>query len=93
MAFDAYYELTHIPIAKKMHGLTGWTITKFEADADGTPPPYYLMAELYASSRADLLAVFDSPEGRASTADLPNFATGGVTFLFGEVQTIIPVRP
>lgn len=90
--FDRYYESTHIPIAGQMRGLTGWTITKLEPNAEGEPPPYYLIAELYAPTREELLAVFDSPEGRASSADLANFATGGATFLFGDVQTVIPVQ-
>ncbi len=88
--FDSYYDSVHIPIARKMRGLTGWTITK--VDPGEGPSPYYLIAELYAPSRDALLAIFDSPEGRASTADLENFATGGVTFLYGEVQTVIPVQ-
>ena len=91
-AFDAYYHETHTPIAKKMRGLSGWTISKLDADADGNSPPYHLIAELYAPTREELLAVLGSPEGQASTADVPNFATGGASFLFGEVQTIIPVQ-
>lgn len=91
-AFDAYYESTHIPIAQKMRGLTGWTIMKLEPNADGDPPPYYLIAELYAPTREHLLAILGSPEGRAAAADVDNFATGGATFLFGDVQTIIPVQ-
>lgn len=91
-AFDAYYESTHIPIARKMRGLAGWTITKIDPDANGKPSPYYLIAELYAPTREALLAIFDSPEGRASSADIPNFATGGATFLFGEIQPVIEVQ-
>jgi uncharacterized protein (TIGR02118 family) len=86
--FDSYYESVHIPIAREMRGLTGWTITKTDGDS-----PYYLIAELFAESREKLDAIFDSPEGRAASADLDNFATGGTTFLYGEVQTVIPVRP
>ncbi|HEX3812408.1 MAG TPA: EthD family reductase [Mycobacteriales bacterium] len=91
-AFDEYYETIHIPIAKKMRGLTGWTISKLDPGADGAPPPYYLVAELYAPTREALLAVFASPEGQAAIADVPKFATGGATFLFGTVQTITPVQ-
>lgn len=90
--FDEYYEKTHLPIARKMRGLTGWTISRLDPRPDGTPPPYHLIAELYAPTREALLAVFASPEGQASNADLANFATGGSTFLFGEVQTITPVQ-
>jgi hypothetical protein len=30
-----------------------------------------------------------SPEGQAAVADVPNYATGGVTFLYTEVEEII----
>lgn len=91
-AFDAYYESTHTPIVKKMPGLTGWTVSRFDPAASGAPSSYYLGAELYAPSREALLAALDSPEGHAAVEDIPNFASGGVTFLFGEVRTMIPVE-
>ncbi|MGI8869987.1 MAG: EthD family reductase [Mycobacteriales bacterium] len=89
-AFDRYYTQTHIPIARGMEGLTGWTITRLEPDADGNAPAHHLVAELCAESREALLAIFDSPEGRAASADVHNFATGGATYLFGPVDTILP---
>lgn len=36
-------------------------------------------------------SVLDSPEGKATVADVPNFATGGVTFLFSEEEVLISV--
>lgn len=85
-AFDDYYQDTHIPIAKQMRGLTRWTTTKLTAVADG----YYLIADLYAESKEAMDAILASPEGRAASADVPNFATGGATFLFGEETEIVP---
>lgn len=90
--FDEYYEQVHIGIASKMRGLTGWTISRFDPGADGSAPEYYLVAELYAPTREALLAIFDSPEGRASSEDVKKFASGGATFLLGEVRTVIPVQ-
>lgn len=88
--FDRYYHEVHIPLAKTMKGLTGWTIGKcISAEAD-TPPPYYLIVSLYAESAAAMQAILDSPEGQATVADVPNFATGGVTFLYDEEQVLIP---
>ncbi|WP_339730463.1 EthD family reductase [uncultured Gimesia sp.] len=75
-AFDRYYHEVHIPLAKKMQGLTGWTIGKcISADAD-TAPSYYLIVSLYAESATTMQFVLDSPEGQATIADVPNFATG-----------------
>ncbi len=33
-------------------------------------------------------AILASPEGQAASADVPNFADGGVTFLWGEERDI-----
>jgi uncharacterized protein (TIGR02118 family) len=89
--FDRYYDETHIPIAQGMRGLTRWTITKFEPAPDGTPPPFHFAAELFADTRAELETILASEEGRAAAADVANFATGGVTRLFGPVVEV-PVR-
>jgi hypothetical protein len=35
-------------------------------------------------------AILASPEGQATIADVPNFATGGVTFLYDHEQVLIP---
>lgn len=33
-----------------------------------------------------VVLTMESPEGKATSADLANFATGGVTFMFGMVE-------
>ncbi|WP_255953261.1 EthD family reductase [Streptomyces odontomachi] len=85
-AFDHYYREVHIPIARRMKGLTGWTMNHLATDQD--PSPYHLVVDLYAESRAAMDAILASPEGRAASADVPNFATGGVTFLRGEEEVV-----
>lgn len=77
-AFDAYYEGTHAPLVDKIDKLQGWTRRKI-ASLDENPPPYYLIAELSFASPEDLQAGMGSAEGQAAAADVPNFATGGVT--------------
>lgn len=90
--FDRYYHGIHIPLAKTMKGLTGWTIGKCISAERGNAPPYYLIVSLYAESAAAMQAVLDSPEGQATVADVPNFATGGVTFIYDEEEVLIPVE-
>lgn len=90
-AFDRYYRETHLPIARKMQGLKGWTIGKCESATPGEPPPYYLIVGLYADSRADMDAILASPEGQAAIADVPRFATGGFTFMFDEEEVLLPI--
>ena len=49
-----------------------------------------MIVGLYARTRADLEAVLASPEGQATIADVPNFASGGVTFIFDNEVVLIP---
>jgi len=91
-AFDRYYHESHIPIAKRMKGLKGWTIGKCQSAVAGQPPPYYMLVGLYAETRADLEAILASPEGQATIADVPRFATGGFSFMFDDEMVIIPCR-
>jgi uncharacterized protein (TIGR02118 family) len=88
-AFDQYYQEAHIPIARRMKGLRKWTIGKVQSTPDGQPSPYYYVADLYMESREDFEQLLASPEGQAAVADVPNYATGGVTFLYTEVEEVI----
>ena len=77
-AFDAYYTSTHAPLAEKIPGMASYTY-RHCASLDGSKPPYYLLAELSWPSQEAMGAALSSPEAQAATADVPNFATGGVT--------------
>jgi uncharacterized protein (TIGR02118 family) len=87
-AFDRYYQAIHIPLARRLRGLRKWTIGKVEGTPGGTPSPYYYVADLYADSREQMEAILASPEGQAAVADVPNYATGGVTFLYTEIEEV-----
>ena len=87
---DRYYREVHLPLAKKMKGLKGWTIGKCQSATPGEDPPYYLIVGLYAESREAMEAILNSPEGQAAVADVPKFATGGATFLYNEEEVLIP---
>ena len=88
--FDRYYREVHIPLARTMKGLKGWTIGKCQASEPGQPPPYYMIVGLYADSREDIEAILASPEGQATVADVANFATGGATFFFNDEEVLAP---
>jgi uncharacterized protein (TIGR02118 family) len=88
-AFDRYYRDVHIPIAKRMKGLKKWTVGKVSGTPGGDPPAYYYVADLYMESREDFEQLLGSPEGQDAVADVPNYATGGVTFLYTEVEEIV----
>lgn len=89
--FDRYYHEVHIPIARKMKGLLGWTIGKCEAIDPAEKPPYYMIVGLYTNTRADMDAILASPEGQETIADVPKFATGGVKFMYDFEQVLVDV--
>lgn len=88
--FDRYYEEVHLPLARQMKGLQGWTIGKCESAVPGEQPPFYRIVGLYAETRSNLEAILATPAGQAAIADVPKFATGGYTFMFHEETVVIP---
>jgi uncharacterized protein (TIGR02118 family) len=84
-AFRTYYYEKHLPIASKMHGLTGWNLSWIDPASSSR---YQLVAELYAESADALSAILASPAGRAASADLDNFVTGSVEFLTGDEEPV-----
>ena len=86
-AFQKYYREVHVPIARKMKGLTDWKLSWIDPSDDGSTK-YQLVAELYVDSRTDLEAVLASPEGIAASEDLQNFVTGTVDFLMGYEERV-----
>jgi uncharacterized protein (TIGR02118 family) len=87
-AFERYYAETHLPLAEKIPGLQRFEIARVVGTPDGSPAPYYRLADLYFESQEKLQAGMASPEGQAAVADLANFATGGVTVLISEVRKV-----
>ena len=87
--FDRYYHEVHIPLAKTMKGLKKWQIAKVVPGPDGEKAPYYMQVDLFTDTLEDFAAILSSPEGKATVDDVPNFATGGVTFIWSEVEDII----
>ena len=52
------------------------------------------MADLYFDDADHMKRVMDTPEAKATVADLGNFATGGVTVLISEVSSAaLSLRP
>ncbi len=85
-AFEKYYAETHLPLVGKTKGIIKSEYTKFLPNPDGSAASYYRMAEIYFAGPAEMQQALNSPEGKAMAADLANFATGGVTILFGAVE-------
>lgn len=87
--FDRYYRNVHIPIAKRMTGLTGWTVTWTSEQTGDLDCDVYLVADLYADTKAAMDAILATPEGVDAGEDVANFATGGVTFVSGTEERVL----
>jgi uncharacterized protein (TIGR02118 family) len=79
--FRDYYVNKHLPLASKMPGVKKASYS-FDVVALGSDKaPYFCIFEAEFEDAAALKAAFASPEGKATAADVPNYATGGVTLL------------
>jgi uncharacterized protein (TIGR02118 family) len=83
-AFDAYFASTHTPIAQKIPGLRRFETGKVLGTPDGSPAPYYFIAELSFDDAEALQAGMASAEGQAAADDVPNYASGGATLMIAE---------
>ena len=84
-AFEKYYADTHMPLASKIQGVSKIELSKVVGTPEGTAPAIYRLADLYFNDTGHMKQVMDTPEAKATVADLANFATGGVTVLISEL--------
>lgn len=77
--FEKYYFGTHMPLVVAAKGGKRTETSKFPPAADGSPAPYYRIFEIWFDSQADMTAITSTPEWKKVVADVPNFATGGIT--------------
>ncbi|MDP9727657.1 EthD family reductase [Alicyclobacillus tolerans] len=87
-AFEDHYQNIHAPLAMKMPGLEKIEVTRIESDAMGQPSEYYLLAEMYFKSQAELQSAMRSPEGKAAAKDLMGFAGKIVQMVIGETVEV-----
>jgi uncharacterized protein (TIGR02118 family) len=79
--FRKYYVETHVPLANKMPGLKS---SRYTFDVKPLGPgkaPYFCIFEGEFESEAALMRTLESKEGQSVAADIPNYATGGVTIV------------
>ena len=85
-AFEDYYAKSHLSLAAKIPNVQRFESGKVAAP-DGGSPPYQRIAELWFESASVMQESLASPEGKAATDDIPNFATGGATVFVSEVES------
>jgi uncharacterized protein (TIGR02118 family) len=84
--FREYYVSTHLPLASRMPGILDWRYSFDVASAPGESP-YFAIFEADFADAATLGAALSSPEGTATLAEVPNYATGGSIALNYPVHT------
>lgn len=84
--FEDYYFSQHLSIAAKIPNVTRVETSKAAATPDGSPLPYFRMAEIWFQDLETLQASMGSPEGQATVADLAAFATGGADVFIAAVD-------
>jgi uncharacterized protein (TIGR02118 family) len=90
--FDRYYRDVHTPIVQRIPGVRNIRFGRAIRTVDGEAAPYYLISDVYFDDMAALESALASSEMQEAIADVPNFATGGVTIMFCEYEDFAPVQ-
>ena len=77
--FEKYYFETHMPLVAAAKAGKRTETSKCPLAADGSPGPFYRIFEIWFDSQADMNAITATPEWKKLVADVPNFASGGIT--------------
>ena len=84
--FERYYLTTHAPLVRTIPGLRGYDYGRVLTNFDGSAPDAFWVATLEFDSEDAMHAAFQTPEGQATTADMPNFITGPMKSVVTEVR-------
>ncbi|SEF38186.1 conserved hypothetical protein [Amycolatopsis pretoriensis] len=78
--FREYYVRTHLPLAEKLPGLVASQYS-FDVVSLGGESKYFAVFHADFESAEAMAAALGSPEGKAVSADVPNYASGGVELI------------
>jgi uncharacterized protein (TIGR02118 family) len=87
-AFDKHYFAIHVPLAKTLPGLKKYEVSKGVVASPAGASGIHLVATLYFDSADAIKAAFASTEGKATAADLANFADGGADLYFFDTKEV-----
>lgn len=74
--FEKYYLGVHMPLVAAIKGARRMEAARCLPQADGSPPAFYRVFEIWFDSAEHMAAVFDTPEGKKVRADVANFTQG-----------------
>lgn len=91
-AYMSYYLQTHMPIVRRVPRVRNIRYGKVISGEDGSPPPCWLISDVYFDDWESLQAALQSAQMQEAFADIPNFITpGNVTIMFCEAEDIAPL--
>lgn len=85
VAFDQYYEQTHLPLAAAVKDLPHMERSKPMPLRPGAPMPYHQVVEFRFDSVEHFRSVMSSPEWAKVGADVKNFASNGITVVASRI--------
>lgn len=88
--FEREYTQDHVPMvtAKTFKGIQKFVASKVVGTADGSPPPFYRLAELHFPSMQALKAAAASASAQQAVAHAVSISSGGKpVFLVAEEET------
>src|SRR5262249_15403190 len=89
-SYDDYYVNVHMPLVRRVPGVRNIRFRRVLRAADGGPPPVFLVSGGDFGHGAALALALASPEMAEAFADVPNFATGGVSIMICEAEDVAP---
>ena len=84
--FEKYYFGTHMPLVLMAKGGKRTETSLCPPAPDGSPAPYYRIFEIWFDGQEDMTAITATPEWKKVVADVPNFATGGITRVMSKLD-------
>ena len=86
--FERVYTEEHVPMvnAEAMAGITKFIGTKIIGTADGSPPPFYRMAELHFPSLEALQNAASSEGAQKAVAHAVSISSGGLPLFLVAVE-------
>ncbi|MCC3272379.1 EthD family reductase [Arthrobacter zhangbolii] len=77
-AFRTHFTTVHLPLARNIPGIRGFRHSHRLTAPEGTAP-YFALFEADFDDEPAMQEAMTTAEGQLANADIPNFASGGVT--------------
>lgn len=84
--FERHYRDVHLPLAQKLPGVQRIEMARVTGAPGGGESAFHRIAEIYFESADAMYSSLRSEEGRATSRDMRELATGGVQVIVCELD-------